>query len=227
MAGGAPPRGRRAPTRRATTGWRWPSPSPRSGPSGTRGFAARSRCRSPTPGSSTRSRGCAGEGGQDLPGRVHGRRQVLARPRDRAPPRLEASRTSTNASRRASAGPSRRSSRRDGEAYFRAVERDVVQELLPPRHVVVATGGGTFVDPDLRALMKADGAVFWIDAPLGADHRPAARATGAGRWPPAACSSRASTQSRRFAYAQAHVRLDAARASVGDLADQVVEWLGA
>ena len=32
---------------------------------------------------------------------------------------------------------------------------------------------------------------------------------------------------RRLAYAQAHVRLDASRASVGDLADQVLEWLGA
>ena len=33
----------------------------------------------------------------------------------------------------------------EGEAYFRAVERAVVQELLGLRHTVVATGGGTFV----------------------------------------------------------------------------------
>ncbi len=114
----------------------------------------------------------------------------------------------------------------DGEAYFRAVERDVVQEILPPRHVVVATGGGTFVDPDLRALIKADGAVFWIDAPLGqiVDRLPrdGSRPLAASR-----LQFESLYESRRLAYAQAHVRLDASRASVGDLADQVVEWLGA
>ncbi len=114
----------------------------------------------------------------------------------------------------------------DGEAYFRAVERDIVQALLPPRHVVVATGGGTFVDPDLRALMKADGAVFWIDAPLGQiiDRLPrdGSRPMAANR-----LQLESLYGSRRFAYAQAHVRLDATRASVGDLADEVVEWLGA
>ena len=114
----------------------------------------------------------------------------------------------------------------DGEAYFRSVERDVVQELVPPRHVVVATGGGTFVDPDLRALMKADGAVFWIDAPLGQiiDRLPrdGSRPLAANR-----VQLERLYESRRFAYAQAHVRLDASRASVGDLADEVVEWLGA
>jgi shikimate kinase len=114
----------------------------------------------------------------------------------------------------------------EGEAYFRAVEREVVQELLPPRHVVVATGGGTFVDPDLRALMKGDGAVFWIDTPLGLiiDRLPrdGSRPLAANR-----LQLEGLYESRRFAYAQAHVRLDASRASVGELADQVVEWLGA
>src|SRR5690349_24735999 len=35
---------------------------------------------------------------------------------------------------------------RRGEPYFRGVERDIVKLLLPMRHVVVATGGGTFMD---------------------------------------------------------------------------------
>jgi shikimate kinase len=114
----------------------------------------------------------------------------------------------------------------EGEAYFRAAEREVVQALLAPRHVVVATGGGTFVDPDLRALMKADGAVFWIDAPLG---QIIERLPRDGSRPLAANRTQLEGlyDGRRFAYAQAHVRLDASRASVGDLADQVLEWLGA
>jgi len=114
----------------------------------------------------------------------------------------------------------------DGEAYFRAVEREVVQGLLPPRHVVVATGGGTFVDPDLRALIRADGAVFWIDAPLGQiiDRLPrdGSRPLAANR-----VQLESLYETRRMAYAQAHVRLDASRASIGDLADEVIEWLGA
>src|SRR5207249_762860 len=32
---------------------------------------------------------------------------------------------------------------RHGEPYFRSVERSVLEELLPQRHVIVATGGGT------------------------------------------------------------------------------------
>jgi shikimate kinase len=114
----------------------------------------------------------------------------------------------------------------NGEAYFRAVERDVVQELLATRHAVVATGGGTFVDPELRLLMKADGAVFWIDAPLGQIierlPRDGSRPLATNR-----VQLEGLFESRRLAYAQAHVRLDGSHASVGDLADQVIEWLGA
>ena len=47
---------------------------------------------------------------------------------------------------------------RHGEPYFRAAEREVLTEQLPKRHVVVATGGGTFVDPVNRAVINHDGA---------------------------------------------------------------------
>jgi shikimate kinase len=74
--------------------------------------------------------------------------------------------------------------------------------------------------------MKADGAVFWIDVPLG---QIIDRLPRDGSRPMAA--SRLQLEglygARRLAYAQAHVRLDATRASIGDLADEVVEWLGA
>ena len=53
-----------------------------------------------------------------------------------------------------------------GEPYFRQLERQVLIELLPERHVVVATGGGTFAEADNRALMLADGATAWLDIPL-------------------------------------------------------------
>ena len=39
-------------------------------------------------------------------------------------------------------------------------------EQLPQRHLVVATGGGTFVDPTNRAAINANGVSVWLDAPL-------------------------------------------------------------
>jgi shikimate kinase len=112
-----------------------------------------------------------------------------------------------------------------GEGYYRAVERAVVEELTRFRHAVIATGAGTFMDPELRAVIKGDGAVFWIDAPLS---QVIGRLPHDGSRPLAASRAQleAVYEARRLAYAEAHMRLDASRASVGELADQVVDWIG-
>jgi shikimate kinase len=55
---------------------------------------------------------------------------------------------------------------RQGEPYFRGVEREILRILQPMRQVVVATGGGTFVDPENRQVMNVDGVTVWLDAPL-------------------------------------------------------------
>ena len=52
---------------------------------------------------------------------------------------------------------------RNGEPYFRSLERDILRLLLPLRHLVVATGGGTFMDPDNRAAINLDGVSVWLD----------------------------------------------------------------
>ena len=113
-----------------------------------------------------------------------------------------------------------------GEPYFRGIERAVLAEQVPTRHAVVATGGGTFVDPQNRAAIKADGATVWLDAPL---ERVIARIPQDGRRPLA--SDRVSLErlfhSRHASYEQAHLRLDAGRAPVESLVDQLVDWLKA
>src|SRR2546423_3517097 len=113
---------------------------------------------------------------------------------------------------------------RQGEPYFRSVEREVLAEQVPLRHAVVATGGGTFVDPQNRAVIKADGAAVWLDAPL---ERVIARIPQDGRRPLA--SDRANLErlfySRHAAYELADLRLDAGRAVVESLVDQLVDWL--
>jgi shikimate kinase len=55
---------------------------------------------------------------------------------------------------------------RHGESYFRAVEREIVRLLLPLRHAVVATGGGTFMDPESQNAINLDGASIWLEVPL-------------------------------------------------------------
>jgi shikimate kinase len=51
-----------------------------------------------------------------------------------------------------------------GEAAFRDGERKVIARLLKgPRHVL-ATGGGAFMDPTTRALIKAEGLSVWLRA---------------------------------------------------------------
>src|SRR5262249_40030803 len=55
---------------------------------------------------------------------------------------------------------------RRGEPYSRAAQRAVLLEQIPARHAVVATGGGTFVDPQNRAAIQQDGATVWLDVPL-------------------------------------------------------------
>lgn len=49
-----------------------------------------------------------------------------------------------------------------GESYFRAVEKDVVSGLSKKDGLVVACGGGTFVDPDNIRLMRSSGIVICL-----------------------------------------------------------------
>jgi shikimate kinase len=115
--------------------------------------------------------------------------------------------------------------REAGEAYFRAVERAVVQDLLSVRHAVVATGGGTFVDPDTRARMLADGTVVWLDLPF---EQVLARLPGDGRRPLAADRTDLERLyvARGPAYAQAHLRVDSGAVRVEQLVEQVLDGLG-
>ncbi len=111
-----------------------------------------------------------------------------------------------------------------GEAYFRAVERAILTEHLEPRHLVVATGGGTFADVENRAAINRTGLSVWLDVPLD---RLVDRVPADGRRPLA--GDRAGFErlyhQRRAAYEQAHLRIDASRASVDALVEELLDWL--
>lgn len=113
-----------------------------------------------------------------------------------------------------------------GEAHFRAVEREMLAVLQPLRHVVVATGGGTFADPDNRTAINLDGASVWIDVPLP---ELITRIPLDGRRPLAA--DRAQLErlftARTESYRMAHLRINASRTSASVVADRVIEALHA
>src|SRR5688572_12055145 len=100
---------------------------------------------------------------------------------------------------------------REGEPYFRSIERQIIWSLLPQRHIVIATGGGTFIDPENRAAINADGLSVWIDVPLDVLVN---RIPADGRRPLANDRVQMALlyESRRLAYEQAKIRLDASRA---------------
>jgi shikimate kinase len=55
---------------------------------------------------------------------------------------------------------------RYGEAEFRTGERRVIQRLLEGPPVVLATGGGAFMDAQTRSLMRERAITIWLRADL-------------------------------------------------------------
>jgi shikimate kinase len=53
-----------------------------------------------------------------------------------------------------------------GEESFRDGERRVIARLLDDSPIVLATGGGAFMDPDTRALIAAKGISIWLRADI-------------------------------------------------------------
>ena len=109
-----------------------------------------------------------------------------------------------------------------GEPYFRSVEREILLRLvLPLRHTVVATGGGTFMDPENEMAINLDGTSVWLDVPLEAV---VARLPPDGRRPLSA--DRAQMERlflmRQVAYARAHVRVDATVAP-DEIAERILD----
>ena len=113
---------------------------------------------------------------------------------------------------------------RHGEGYFRSAERAVLLECIGPRHLVVATGGGTFVDPSNRAAINADGVSIWLDVPFD---RVVTRVPSDGRRPLAADRGEFERlyQQRRGSYQLAHLRIDAGRSTVDAMVEQILDRL--
>ena len=110
-----------------------------------------------------------------------------------------------------------------GETYFRSVEREILRLVMPLRHVVVATGGGTFMDAENQRAINVDGTSVWLDVPLATV---IARLPTDGRRPLAA--DRAQMErlfaARQAVYARAHLRIEAS-GPADEIAERILHEL--
>lgn len=98
---------------------------------------------------------------------------------------------------------------RYGEDSFRDGERRVVKRLIDGGPMVMATGGGVFINPETRAIILERTTAVWLDADVGVlaervrrrDTRPLLRGQDAG-----AILARLAAE-RRPLYAQAHLHV--------------------
>ena len=121
-------------------------------------------------------------------------------------------------------GPIARQIEVEGIAVFRAREAALARELCDGVARVLATGGGTFVDPATRAALGAAYRTAWLDAPLAVLE--ARIGQGDARRPLWSASRAARYEERRAAYGEAELRIDTAGRTAEQVADEVIAWLG-
>lgn len=101
---------------------------------------------------------------------------------------------------------------RFGEAHFRDGERRVIARLLGENPMVLATGGGAFINDETRALILRDSLCIWLDADIATlvervgrrSHRPLLK----NRDPREVLHELAAV--RNPIYAEAHLRISSA-----------------
>ena len=101
---------------------------------------------------------------------------------------------------------------RFGEAHFRDGERRVISRLLTGQPLVLATGGGAFMNDETRALIKEASLSIWLDADIPTlvervgrrSHRPLLKNRDPGE------VLRELAAVRNPIYAEAHIRVSSA-----------------
>lgn len=118
----------------------------------------------------------------------------------------------------------------EGEAAFRALERQVIAELCGGSGRIISAGGGAFVDPENRGAMLTGGRVFCLNATpetiyqrLRADQESgaAARPLLAGDDPLGRI--RELLAERADAYAQAHHVIDTDELTAAEVGEKILE----
>ena len=119
---------------------------------------------------------------------------------------------------------------RFGEAHFRDGERRVIARLLAGKPMVLATGGGAFINEETRALILKDSLCIWLDADIATlvervgrrSHRPLLKNRDPGE------VLRELAVIRNPIYAEAHLRVSSASTphdhTVRDIMEALATW---
>ena len=113
-----------------------------------------------------------------------------------------------------------------GEAYFRAVEAEVLDLLAAKRGHVIATGGGFPCRPGVMERLRTLGTVVWLAADFAALY---GRASRVGDRPMLAGRTReevaALFEARKADYRQAHLAIDTTRLGVDQIVSRILRHL--
>jgi shikimate kinase len=114
--------------------------------------------------------------------------------------------------------------REQGEAVFRALERDEARAVSEAESVVVATGGGAFVAPETRAWLQKGALTVWLQCRLETLLR---RIRPDGSRPLAGNREimRALLAEREPSYRQADVAVDTSGRTPREVVDRIVELI--
>lgn len=108
---------------------------------------------------------------------------------------------------------------RDGEAGFRALEKEVCRDLAAMRDLVIATGGGMLVDAENRAEMLTNGVVVCLDA----DTETIRRRLSGSKTRPLASDWETLFERRRDAYAAIPLHVEVTNKTPRKIAEEIIE----
>jgi len=116
---------------------------------------------------------------------------------------------------------------RYGEADYRDGERRLVARLVDGQVRVIATGGGVFVDPRTRQLLKERTITVWLDAPVDVLHERTSRRDTRPllkNGDPKSTLERLATIERE-AYAEAHIHVKSGNGAHREVVEEIVRAL--
>ena len=115
-----------------------------------------------------------------------------------------------------------------GEAYFRRIEKEIVQTVAERQGVVIDCGGGVVLDPENIKRLKKNGIIIYLSASpdslyrhiKSGRHRPLLNNVDDPR-----ARIRMLLKQRNPYYQQADVTIDTDHKSVGEIAQEILEVL--
>ena len=114
-----------------------------------------------------------------------------------------------------------------GEAAFRALESVMLQNLCRQQGIILSTGGGAVLSSVNRAVMKAEGMVINLTAPVPVIRERLRHATNRPLLQDGAASDNIERMlgEREACYAEADIRIDTAGKKIEDIAAEIMQYL--